>query len=365
MRTKLVSILLVTLVVLSGCSALTDATESAEETPTATSGDSAAPLSTTVTFPNGGVTGEVAVVTVAVRNGDDGGADYDATLTADGETVASRSVTLAGGDSATLSLSHTFEEPGEYELSVANETTTITVYETFTEFTDASMAAVDTVRINETTRFDATLTAGGRTVDATSTDEATIRKNFDAETLYRNGTSTYSAAGTTETERVREWVVNGTRYSETVAEDGSTTYSREPADEFEDDDEDGAIGLLPYLRFEHTDEEYVIVIEADNDTDATELWTSLGDGDESLPASSVTRLYTEIRYDRQTGRITEQVFRVSGEGGEQFDSFDATFRQEYVTYGEPLSVEVPRTVRDEATQADDDAGGFLALSGRS
>ena len=59
------------------------------------------------------------------------------------------------------------------------------------------------------------------------------------------------------------------------------------------------------------------------------------------------------------------MFRVSGEGGEQFDSFDATFRQEYVTYGEPVSVEVPRTVRDEATRADDDAGGFLALSGRS
>jgi len=40
-------------------------------------------------------------------------------------------------------------------------------------------------------------------------------------------------------------------------------------------------------------------------------------------------------------------------------------RQEYVTYGEPVSVEVPRMVRDEATRADDDAGGFLALSGRS
>jgi len=88
MRTRLLSILVVVMVVLSGCSAVTDTTESTEQTPTATNDGSESPLSTTVTFPNGGVIGEESVVEVEVRNNGDSATEYDATLIAYGEPVS-------------------------------------------------------------------------------------------------------------------------------------------------------------------------------------------------------------------------------------------------------------------------------------
>ncbi len=75
------------------------------------------------------VTGETLEVNATARNvGSDSGA-FEAELRVDGETVAVDSGRLASGESTTLSFSHGFDAPGEFDVSVGDETVTATVEE--------------------------------------------------------------------------------------------------------------------------------------------------------------------------------------------------------------------------------------------
>lgn len=370
MRKRLLSILLVAIIVLSGCSALDDTgadqptasatdTGTLVETQTATEGgtesdtetDAMAQFETSARFPSGGVAGERSAVRVTVENTGGAEGSYDAALTADGDRVASRTVTLAAGESTTVTLNHTFERTGDHDLSVGEERRTIPVYDSAFEFTDAQMEQVETARIQESGEFDLTILLNETTVDATVSSSATTWKNFTAETLYTNETSRTTVFGRTSEEYTEEWVTDGTLYTRAVDDEGIVNYTREPSDEFEDSEGLENETILEYISTDHTDEEYVLVVESESSAEATELWRSFSDEEsEVLPAEGMEEVYLEIRYDRQTGRTTEKVFRLSGEGGEEIGAFDATFRQEYVAYNETVTVEVPDEVRDQATR---------------
>ncbi|MFB6255919.1 MAG: PKD domain-containing protein, partial [Haloplanus sp.] len=72
--------------------------------------------------------GETVEVSVALAN--DGGADgtFRAELVADDRTVATREVTVPGGETVEVTLSHAFDSPGTYTLSVGDtEVGTVTV----------------------------------------------------------------------------------------------------------------------------------------------------------------------------------------------------------------------------------------------
>ncbi len=73
------------------------------------------------------VTGESLEATVVVRNAGTEPGDYEVPFRVDGETVATRSGTLAAGETATLSFAHTFETPGEHELRAGTATATAVV----------------------------------------------------------------------------------------------------------------------------------------------------------------------------------------------------------------------------------------------
>jgi len=335
MRKTVLSVLLVALVVLSGCSALTG-----QGTPTSGS------LSESVVLPEGGVAGEQSVVRIQLNNTASSEKQYGATLTADGTEVASDSVTVAAGETTTLSLTHTFEETGEHTISVANKTRTIQVYEDPRSFVEAQTDAVGTARIEETTRFDGVVNRFGEQVDVTATGSATIVKNYTAERLYEEGELETRTNGDSTTETSEEWVVDGMQYTKTVEDDGTTEYEQELSDEFDDTDIDDE-EFQPYLRTEHTDTEYVYVLEANSSTDATRLWESIGDGGDGISEESLTYIYFELRYDRQTGRLNTTVGRVRGEGGTTFAELDMTVTQEYTEYGVDTDISVPSDVRDE------------------
>lgn len=375
------------MIVLSGCSALEDtgggqtpsATGTPVETVTSTQTDTGmengsetetqAQFDASVRYPTGGVAGNESVVEIDVENTGEARGQYNATLTADGEQVATESVTLDSGVSTTVSLTHTFEEPGEHTLSVADRNATITVYETPRAFIDAQEDTVETVSYQEDTSFDGTVQSSGRTVETETESAVTVSKNLTAETMYETGTATTTARGETSTDSVQTWIVDGVEYSKSVGDNGETTYDRELSDEFDEGDaEMGNASLQPYLRTAHTDDEYVFIIEANTSAEATELWrtlTSLQDENiEIVTSSEMDALRFEYRYDRQTGHQTREVADVESSGGETFVELDMTITKSSYSYGEQVTVEVPQDVKDGTSDSGTTGGSgtYAALA---
>ncbi len=357
MRQRLFPVLVAALVVLSGCSALDDITTGASED---------AEFSETATFPAGGVTGESVSLTVAVENTGDAEGDHEVALSVDGEEVATESITLDEGESTTATLSHTFEEAGEYDLSVAGEDETVTIYETPRAFTNVAMAEVETQRIEETTTGDGTMVYNYRTYDFEANDTATIEKNFTAETMHTKEESEIRVQGeqtgatrdgrTEETTEV--WVTDGMRYIKTVDHtEGETSHQWEPSDEFADDSVDGPgdvdalEGMDQYVRTAHTDEEYVFIVEADTSREATEFWETLAGDESAITPEMMGEFYVENRYDRQTGRLTKQVIEMTVRDFRSFEEMHITVEKDVVSYGHPVAVEVPDDIKEQATRS--------------
>ncbi|MBX0287588.1 hypothetical protein EGH22_14740 [Halomicroarcula sp. F28] len=376
MRKTALSVLLVAMVVLSGCSALENTGGSQTPSATGTPVETATPTQTdmgmangsetetpaqfdaSVRYPNGGVAGNESIVRIDVENTGGQQGQYNATLTADGEQVATESVTLDGGASTTVSLTHTFETTGQHDLSTGTSSRTIQVYDSARNFTDAAMERVETARIEEFNTVDAAVSANETTFNITAEGSATIRKNYAAETQYRNVTTRTTLFGQTSVERTEEWTVDGTVFSRTIGDDGERDYTREPSDEFEDDNPLENDTVLDYLSTEHTDDEYVFIVETENSAESTELLRSFRESDDESDnsgpsAESIDELYFELRYDRQTGRSTTELIRFNARSGEDYDSFEFTSRREYVAFNETVSVEVPGEVRDRATPVND------------
>ena len=130
------------------------------------------------------ITPEESVVTTAtVENTGDLEGTFDAELEVDGQAVDSQSVTLAGGESTTVSFERSFSDAGSYDISVSGETAgTVTVLEPASfEVTDAALADSeiiegDTVKTTATVEnsgdlegtYEAELEIDGQTVDSQS-----------------------------------------------------------------------------------------------------------------------------------------------------------------------------------------------------
>ncbi|AZQ14756.1 hypothetical protein [Halorubrum sp. PV6] len=104
------------------------------------------------------VVGESLATAVAVSNTGGAPGSYDLSLAVDGETVASRSGTLAAGDERVERFEHTFDAVGDYEVRVGGEVVAVSV-------TEPAEPLVRGVSVNRE-RVD----AGGRVV-ATATVE--------------------------------------------------------------------------------------------------------------------------------------------------------------------------------------------------
>jgi hypothetical protein len=334
------------LLIVSGCSALDGSGEEASGTT----------ISESVVFPAGGVVGEPAVVQVPLNNTGDTEETYNATLTADGEAVASESVTLGGGESETVSLSHTFAETGEQTLSVGNQSQTVTVYETPLAFIDNATDGGS--RHSELTmRLNMTIESENRTQDARFRLTESTDENLTAGTSYTESSQKLVIDSVTYSNQTGEaWTVDGTRYSKTTGWAGEPTYSREPVTNDDDEDDDmtpATSNISEYFRTDHTDDAYVFQITAENATEATELWAMFGDesGGDTLTSESVTDVSMDIRFDRQTGRALGASVQVRGENGDELSEFDGEFELRYSDYGEPVTVEVPKTVTERASES--------------
>ena len=109
--------------------------------------------------------GESVEVTATVENAGDEEGTFHAELRVDGTIVDTRDVTVAAGETETVTFEPTFEEPGEYELSVSDTRAgTVTVESPPPEFeiTEASLEET-TVTVGETVHGVVTVeNVGGR-----------------------------------------------------------------------------------------------------------------------------------------------------------------------------------------------------------
>lgn len=337
MRRTLLTLFVVATVVLSGCSALDGGD----------GGDGG--ITESASFPAGGVAGDQVSVEVTVDTVGDAAGESALELRVDGETVDSASVSLDPGESQTVTLTHTFESAGEYDLAVAGEETTLTVYETPRAYVSAAMDDVETERYVENATLDGQAVVDGQARPFHQESSTTARKNLTAETMYEREEQTTEFLGETTEQTTETWVVDGTRYVREVDEDsGETTYTSGPAAEFDDGDSDfSAEALTEYLSTERTDDRYVFTFEAESSAEATDLWAAI-DENEEIPATAVSSVSLEYRADRRTGRLTEARFEVTLADYQAFSTLDITIRQNVTAYDEPVAVAVPDEVRENA-----------------
>jgi hypothetical protein len=349
MKRLLVAVLVVSMVTLSGCAMVGD------------DGDDAGPgetaeFSESVTFPWAAIAGEEVTVQVSVENTGNSSGTYEAAVEADGEELTSDSVDVAAGESTTLSLTHTFDEAGDYDLKVAGEETSITVYESLLNYLDADETDRGGIVSEEETEIDAVMNFQGQQLDFQSESTATVRTNHTAETEYKEEESTITVAEDTWDETTEEWIVDGTLYEKTVDHSSDEIeYVKEQSDEFEDDSNLPGEGYEEYITTDHTDDEYVVMIEADNPEDAATLATLLNDdSDESLSPESLESIYMEFHIDRQLVRPNSVTMQVSAvdlqfdDSGGSFETFDMTMNQEMIEYDATVDVEVPDEVKENA-----------------
>lgn len=338
MKRRHLAIVLVAMAALSGC-AMLDGGDTSSEDETEFDQD--------VTFPWAGVSGDSVTVEVTVENTGDNEGEHEATLSVDGETVTSESTTLAAGSTETLALTHNFEEAGEYTLSVGDSETTITVHESPEDLIVNTNFERGTRVSEEKTTAEGVAVRNGTEFDVRINETATVRTNYEEQTQYTktNGTTEVFIFTTNETEE--EWIVGGTAYRKTVAEDEETPeYESEQSDEFEDDEISDPT-VLQYLEVTQTDGDYFLRFDPQGSEGASDLWGAFGDDNEISP-DSVTDLTMEYRIDGDLYRPAGITFEVTIQNDTAFKTLDMTLEQEVVSYGEPVEVEVPEEVRENA-----------------
>lgn len=342
MRARVTLLLVVVLVTLSGCSAL-DSSDSGE-------------FSESVEFAWASVAGDEVHVNVAVENTGDSAGEYEATLEVDGEAVATESVDLEPGETATLTLAQAFEDPGEYDLAVADEERTIQVYDSpATLFYEVDFD-VGTRIIEENTTFEAELTDAEGVVTFSGEESTTIQKNFTAETQYERTESTNQFDETTWEETSEAWIVNGTEYTKSTDHSTNETfYTKAPSDEFTEDGPDfDTDAVSQFLTNAHTDDEYVYIYDVQDSADAQTIIEALNrEGTEEIPPDAVAAVSLEFRVEKGLARPSYFRMDLSFEPFEGYESLEISIKQEIVSYGDQIEVEVPDEVRENATQADD------------
>lgn len=310
-------------------------------------------FSESVEFAWYGVAGDPFHVRVTAENTGEAEATYETALTADGSEVATGSATLAAQGQQTITLAHTFDDPGEYDLAAAGEETTLTVYETpLTLFQEADFDMGTRVSEEETTQS-GEFVVDGQPLDFSSDRSATVRQNYQEETQYTEEEVTTQVGGETEEETVEEWVVDGTLYTRTTNHtDDEVTYETERSDEFEEGPDYSDSAVSQYISTAHTEEEYVFSIDPSSSEAATEVWAALDDspGEEFAP-ERVTSLSLDARLDRQLMRPASVSLDITLEEFEGFSVLEMTIVEEITEYGVAVTVEVPEDVRDELSES--------------
>ncbi len=346
MKRSYLAIILVTMVALSGCAMLDNSETGTDgETPGETDG-TAGEFSQDVTFAWAGVAGESVGAEVTVENTGTEPGTHEATLSVDGESVASKSVTVPEGASETIALTHRFEKPDEYKLAVGESTETITVYESPNDLLAKDDLDRGTRVAHQQTNATGVANINGTDFDIQINESATIRTNYEEQTEYRKTETTTVLSGISSNETTEEWIVDGTAYTRTEDRGtGRVTYDQQPSDEFADEGGFWADSLQQSLSVNRVDDQYILTFDPETATEASETWSAIDD-DENISAESITDLTMTFRFDATLLQPESLSFDATLEDYDVFSTLEMTSTEEIVSHDESVTVEVPDDVRE-------------------
>lgn len=352
-------------VALAGCSGQgtdedgSDDTTTQPATDTPTPGDTPTPTSTpepsftsSVTWPPGGVKGQPMEFTIDVENTGDVVGDFDATLTAVDDELEQETVTVEPGERATITLTHVPGMSGTFDASVAGESTTLTVYDNELAFVHEMMAAVETIRIEKEISESGMIDLGEGPTNWAKDASTIVEKNFEADTFYKTEEADLTVADTELAETTEVWVVDGVRYEKKVKHTEGTTEFNKSISEKPHSGTVLDIHGVPteeFLSFEHTSDEYVFVFDPQTSDEATALMNRVIGSGGFMPAEQATDASLEMRYDKRSGRATGYETEFTLEGADTFPELERTVTDDIVAYDEPVAVEVPDDVKNNAT----------------
>lgn len=344
-RTALV--LLVVAVALAGCGLFaSDADDTGE-------GDAAGEFDVTAESPWGGVAGEDFGVQVTVENVGGGEDAHEVALSVDGDTVTEETLTLEPNETQTVTLLHTVESTGEYNLAVAGQERSISVYETPVALLQSGDAHGTRV-VEESSTMDGVIPDQEGDVQFETETTGTVWTNYTAEREYSVENTSFDVGDFVWEETTEEWVIDDTAYrKETDHSLDEVTYEVESVEDHFVDDSNFTDDALEHLETAHTDDEYVLIFDP-ADGDASEFIAAIGDDpSEDMPPEAVTSVSMEFRIDSELHRPTRSEVVISLEDFQDFSTFTMTMNQTVVEYNVPVTVEVPDEVRDAVDEGDD------------
>ena len=188
--------------------------------------------------------GETAELTATVENTGDAEGTYTAEFRADGTTRTSTDVTLAAGESTTVSLTAAFDTAGSYNVALSNtDAGTLTVEQpatfgiTATSLSSSTITEGESVTVSADVEntgdrdgtFTAELQEDGTTVATTdvtvaagSTETVTFTRTYDAAGSYDLAVSATTAGTLTVEEATAAFTVSGASLSDSTILEGDT-----------------------------------------------------------------------------------------------------------------------------------------------
>ena len=314
------------LIVLAGCAGL---------------GADTADISVEVTETSEAVVGGPFEVPVTLENdGDDG--NETVTLAVDGSAVDNQTVTVEPDNQTETTLEHTFDEPGDHEVTVANQSWTVTVGEDPTPDVLAEHEATAAYETTESIEADLVSNGDPFTIDA----EGTGVYDLEAETAYTEFDVEMAVFGMEIETLEEEWYEDGLVY-ERETEGEIVEYDVEPGSF--DDVALWESDLLPSLTPSVEEDVYRYTLEMGSMQDFP------GDDPGDFGLMGVDSATITYDIDRET--LAYERFTMAIEGNEMnFGGWLASGTIEFDIHFDavegPVDASVPETVREEAESSD-------------
>ncbi|WP_436345106.1 CARDB domain-containing protein [Natronorubrum sp. FCH18a] len=336
--------LVVTIVLLGGCAASEETAEfsvavddSADETLVNTSYE--------------------ATATVSNDGGEAGAHSVD--FVVDGETIATENVSLEPDETESVTFEHAFEESGEYEVSVGEAETSVTVLESPLSAVAEAMADLETYETRERTAMDLTTQSEyGQDAELLMDGTATGRYDLTAETASLDRETDTEYLGFEFNTLEEEWYEDGTRYTrerdrsdtEYEYETESTTFDDVAVDyafplaAVEDDPVEVSNGTVVYEAMIEDFDRLEALLDDDDVTPGEQ------DEESDEMEEALERVTVELGIDLSTARI-DYMSATYDVDGLQFDDDmsgdgEITFDVEFVAFDDPVDTTVPAEVVD-------------------
>ncbi|AQL41860.1 hypothetical protein BV210_03620 [Halorientalis sp. IM1011] len=310
----------------------------------------AAAVDVSTTLDDEAVAGVGYAVTVEAVNEGDAAGNHTVDLSVDGEQTVSKTVRVDANAQRSVTLRHVFEEPGEYTVEVAGESTTVTAIENPLPPARERMQNVDTIVTEERQSMNLTL-QGQQSGRMTMRGEGTGRYDMVRNRSYTSMENDIEFGGFSFAQQVDTWYANGTEYERSKNEN-EIEYEYETEETTFDDvapDFDIPLEMTNQSRARVTDDTVIVSGNLDSLLGLASIFGNASDGPGENALEKFESMRVEIGVDRETERISYVELDVQVNGLEvtgSTGSGNVTMHTEFVEFDTQVDTAIPQSVRE-------------------